>query len=63
MTKSGFIDCSAGALAVERLKQLQNCGDPEIAHSEADKVLCELLRKLSHSNVADEFEKVTKWYA
>lgn len=37
--------------------------DPEIAHVNADKVLCELLTSLGFSDVVEEFKKVPKWYA
>ena len=49
--------------AVAYLKELQACGDPEYSHAEADKVLCELLRKLNFDEVVEEWEKVGKWYA
>lgn len=38
-------------------------GDPESAHVNADKVLCDLLRALGYGDVVDEWEKVEKWYA
>lgn len=38
-------------------------GDPEIAHTEADKALCLFLRSLGHFKIVEEWEKVKKWYA
>jgi hypothetical protein len=49
--------------AIEELKEWQACGDLEIAHGRADKVLCELLKALGCQDVVDEWEKVEKWYA
>ena len=37
--------------------------DNEIAHAEADDLLCKLLQELGYSEVVDEFKKVGKWYA
>lgn len=49
--------------AIERLKSWQGPTDIEIAHGEADDVLCELLVSLGYQDVVDEWEKVDKWYA
>lgn len=38
-------------------------GDCEIAHIEADALLCELLRQLGYGDVVEAWEKVEKWYA
>jgi hypothetical protein len=59
---------SPTAQAVKDLKGLQKqvdfgSIDEETSHSRADKVLCDLLRKLGHDVVADAFEEVDKWYA
>ena len=48
--------------AVERLEKLQGGHDPEVAHEQADRVLCEFLRAIGHREVADEFEAVERWY-
>ena len=37
--------------------------DPEVAHGEADNLLCALLRELGFDEVVDLYEKVDKWYA
>lgn len=62
MRKSILPDNRAGEAAA-RLRQLQKPRDVELAHYEADKVLCELLRSLNFDDVVDEWEKVDKWYA
>lgn len=37
--------------------------DAEIAHVEADDILMNLLREIGMGDVADEFDKIEKWYA
>lgn len=49
--------------ALEALKPLAEIGDIEVAHSQADEILCSLLRSLGHGDVVDAWEKVDKWYA
>ena len=49
--------------AIEELKTEQVNGDPEIAHSNAEDILCKLLTALGHADVVAEYEKVAKWYA
>jgi hypothetical protein len=49
--------------ALARLKELQPSDDVEAAHSDADDVLCELLKKLGYADVVAEWEAVPKWYA
>lgn len=36
--------------------------DSERAHSDADDALIEFLRALGFSEIADTFDKLTKWY-
>ena len=48
--------------AVARLEDLQSHHDPEVAHEQADQVLCRFLRAIGHREVADEFEAVERWY-
>ncbi len=48
--------------AVEQLERLQEVRDPELAHEQADRVLCRFLRAIGHRAVADEFEAVERWY-
>lgn len=50
--------------AIERLKCLQQEGDPERAHEEADQVLCDFLDSMGYWEVVEEYHKVDpKWYA
>lgn len=51
--------------AIARLIDIQKNSndDPEIAHSEADKVLCELITALGFKDVVEEWAKIKKWYA
>lgn len=49
--------------AIAALRALSNVTDIEVSHSQADEVLCSLLRFLGHEDVADAFTKLDKWYA
>ena len=49
--------------AIAKLKELQKSGDTEVAHSEADDVLCNLLNALGYTDVTDEYHKIDKWFA
>ena len=49
--------------AIEELKTEQANDDTEVAHSNADDILCKLLTALGHAAVVAEYEKVRKWYA
>lgn len=51
------------ARMVNKLKALQSNPDKEAAHSQADKILCDLLNSLGYDDVVKEFEKLEKWYA
>ncbi len=48
---------------IEKLKELQNIKDIEYAHSEADKILCELLKEIKLKKIVEEYKKIEKWYA
>lgn len=37
--------------------------DNEVAHREADSLLCETLRELGYGEMVDEFHNIHKWYA
>lgn len=37
--------------------------DEELAHTEADFLICELLKKLGYEKVVEEYDKVDKWYS
>lgn len=49
--------------AIAELKAMNNAGDPEINHRNADNVLCELLTELGFDDVVYEFKRIDKWYA
>ena len=46
----------------ERLKSDPDY-DEELAHPDADAVLCDLLKELGFEDVVELYEKVPKWYA
>lgn len=50
-------------IALAQLKPLVDSSDYEIAHGEADQVLCDLLIVLGYIDVVAVWEKVGKWYA
>lgn len=37
--------------------------DPEMAHGEADKLMCECLKSLGYDDGVHGFERIEKWYA
>ena len=45
------------------LAPLAHVGDLEVAHAQADDILCALLRYLGHDTVVDAWHRVDKWYA
>ncbi len=49
--------------AVGEMKDLEEHDDGEQAHSQADAILCEVLKKLGLSELVEAWEKVPKWYA
>lgn len=49
--------------AIARMKEIAQSGDQEIAHVEADGVLCDLLYDLGYEAVVAEYHKIDKWYA
>ena len=49
--------------AIETLKALAKDDDTEVAHKEADVVLCQLLFTLGYKDVVTEYHRVGKWYA
>lgn len=52
-----------GAHAISRLREIQTNTDKELAHMDADGVLCDLLKSLGYASVVDEYHKVDKWFA
>jgi hypothetical protein len=59
MTDSEKLD----ALFADRIKRHCSHGDIEIAHSDADDLLIELVRHLGYTQTADAWSNVDKWYA
>ena len=49
--------------AVKALKVCQASDDIEVAHSNADDILCKLLNELGFEDVVAEYEEVDKWFA
>ncbi len=49
--------------ALKRLDALAESGDTEAAHSEADDILCDLLKELGYGAVVAAWEQIDKWYA
>lgn len=45
------------------MKKWTGPGDEEIAHREADTLLCEVLRKLGYNELVELYESIDKWYA
>ena len=48
---------------INLLKEQQISWDDEMAHVEADNLVCELLKELGFEEVVKEYDKVSKWYA
>lgn len=46
--------------ALQKLRELKDHGNEEIAHAEADGVLLELI---GDQDITDAFEAIDKWYA
>ena len=49
--------------AVEKMKECVNNGDTEVAHLDADNIICDVLTQLGYKELVDLYEKVKKWYA
>ena len=48
---------------VEKLNRLAYSGDREMAHAEADDLLCEVVDLLGHGEVTHAYSQISKWYA
>lgn len=48
----------AGLIALQRIRF-----DPERNHSNADELLCLLLKELGYTDIVEAYEKIEKWYA
>ena len=49
--------------AIEKMKECVNNSDFELAHLDADNILCDVLTQLGYKELVDLYEKVNKWYA
>ena len=49
--------------AIDVLRMLQQSHDTEMAHIDADDILCQLLETLGYEDVVSEYQKVNKWFA
>jgi len=50
--------------AIEKMKEcVKNNGDIEVAHLDADNILCDVLTQLGYKELVDLYKKVDKWYA
>jgi hypothetical protein len=54
--------------ALRRLRELEDSGDPESAHDEADEILLTLLSQVERAffgdeRIAEAFRAIPKWYA
>lgn len=45
------------------LVKLQEMRDTELAHIEADDILCDFLRKLGYLNIVTAYLSIKKWYS
>lgn len=62
----GLLGDTAGLAPDDRVTDLAVLAasrDPEVAHDDADRILCELFRDLGYERTARAFERVPKWYA
>lgn len=50
-------------LIKKSLIDLQSNDDTELAHIQADEILCKFLEELGHNDVVKEYNKISKWYA
>lgn len=46
-----------------QLKAEQNNPDTEVAHGNADDLLCDLLKQFGLNRLVEEYNKIDKWYA
>lgn len=63
LTESQKADAVARDVALGELERLAGWLDIEVAHIEADDVLCVLLNHLGYGDVVLAWSKVGKWYA
>jgi hypothetical protein len=49
--------------ALEELAEIKKDTDTEVAHIDADDVLCQLLSDLGYDDVVMAYRQIGKWYA
>lgn len=47
---------------LSRMKALAGSHDPEVAHAEADDLLCDVLTAMDWTEVVDAYTEVPKWF-
>lgn len=48
---------------IDELRSLKGAGDIELAHSRADELIINFIKKLGYDTMADAWDDVPKWYA
>ena len=48
---------------IKVLREEQRNEDIEVAHANADTILCNLLIELNYKDVVSEYRKIDKWFA
>ena len=48
---------------ITRMRECAENGDIEAAHSDADEILCEVLKDLGYEDLITLYHDVRKWYA
>jgi hypothetical protein len=48
---------------IREMAELEGYHDRELAHIEADEILCRFLRKLGYGKLVEAWIKIPKWYA
>jgi len=46
-----------------KMQDCANLSDPEAGHSNADKLMCEVLSELGYKEGVDIFNNMLKWYS
>ena len=62
-TEEKELDTMDREKALMDLRILSENDDAEVAHIQADSVLCDLLSELGYGDVVGEWQKIGKWYA
>lgn len=49
--------------AVKKMKDLSEVDDEEVAHAEADRILCEMLINVGYVELVEAWDKIHKFYS